>query len=137
MKKTLSLLIVFITLSCSVDEGEQSQIFYEAIKIEVVNIPDEFQLNEKYKITINYLMPTNWNVFKDLSFEKNEYSRTVAVVAVKYITKENECNVINTECEATFDFLATQTERYLFKFWQGKNNEGEDIYLEIEVPVNN
>jgi hypothetical protein len=38
--------------------------------------------------------------------------------------------------EYSFNFQVTSTKPYIFKFWQGKDTEGNNIFLEIEVPVN-
>ncbi len=38
--------------------------------------------------------------------------------------------------EYAFPVEATQEEDYVFKFWKGKNNEGEDVYEEVVIPVN-
>ncbi len=137
MKKIYVLLIAFITLSCSVDDGNKTHVSYESLPIEGVIIPEEFQLNKKHKITLNYLMPTDCHGFSNIYFEKNGATITTAIIAVKHITEENTCDTINIEYEASFDLLASQTEKYLFKFWQGKDDEGEDTYMEMEVPVVN
>ena len=42
----------------------------------------------------------------------------------------------NTLVEATFYFVVTSNEPYVFKFWKGKSHD-EDTYLTIEVPVVN
>ncbi len=137
MKKIFVLLITCILFSCSLDDGDETQVSYEFLPIESVDIPSEFELNENYEITLTYFRPTDCHAFNNVFFERNEDSRTVAVVAAKYITKENTCDTINTEHETTFNLLAAQRENYLFKFWQGVDDQGENLYLEIEVPVIN
>jgi len=137
MKKIIVLFITSLLFSCSFDDGGQPQVSYEFLPIEAVDIPSEFQLNEKYEITLTYFRPTDCHGFNNVFFETDSNSRTVAVVAAKYVTEENPCDTINTEQEASFSLLASQRENYLFKFWKGKDDQGEDIYLEIEVPVIN
>lgn len=124
--------------ACSLDEEDQTQVSYEFVPIEDVIIPEEFLFNENYKIKLTYSMPTDCHSFNNVFFETNRDSKTVvAVVAAKYVTVENVCDSTNTELETTFNLLASQTENYIFNFWKGKDDQGEDIYLEIEVPVIN
>lgn len=40
------------------------------------------------------------------------------------------------EQEISFKVHALQTSPYIFRFWQGEDNNGDPIYLTIEVPVN-
>jgi hypothetical protein len=50
---------------------------------------------------------------------------------------DNVVNCVDLQSieEKTFTVKATQLENYIFKFWQGVDDSGEDIYLTVEVPV--
>ena len=42
----------------------------------------------------------------------------------------------NSLIEQTLNFYVKNNGSYIFKFWQGKNDAGEDVFLEYEIPVN-
>jgi hypothetical protein len=38
--------------------------------------------------------------------------------------------------EETFNFYVTNTGNYIFKFWTGEDANGNDTFLEYDIPVN-
>lgn len=132
MKKHLILLICLVTLSCSLDSDTPS-FYSEFMPIESVIIPDKFELGATYEISLNYIKPTDCHSFNDIYYAKNNNERTVAIV--NSVLQNSECAILETELETTFEFIATEPGSYIFKFWQGKDDNGEDTYLILEVPV--
>jgi len=133
MKKILVLIICMIALSCSLGDDTPDN-YQELLPVENVIIPEEFILNETYEISISYLRPTACHGFDDIYYRQEDNSRIVAVISTVFINNNN-CSTLNTELEVTFNFKATQSGIYIFKFWQGKDDNGNDTYLNIEVPV--
>lgn len=136
MKKffVLSFLVVLL-FSCSTDDDSVAYSF-ELLPIESVDIPDEFMLGETYPITVTYERPSTCHIFRDFYYVKDNNERTVAVVNTVF--EQNDCeDLIDTMLTATFNFQVTSNGSYIFKFWQGKDDNDEDIFLEIEVPVTN
>lgn len=135
MKKTLVLLLVLVLSSCSLDNDISSN-YQELLPVETAILPEEFVLNEIYDITVSYLTPSNCHYFNDIYYVKENNERTVAIISTVYEDNGN-CVDFETseipELEATFQFRATQTGLYIFKFWQGENENGENQYLNIEV----
>jgi hypothetical protein len=138
MKKILFLaLVASFTLfsSCSVDDNT-ADFQFEFLPIENVDIPSEFNLGETYTITVTYKRPTTCHSFSNFQYitESNNI-RTVAVVS--FISPGN-CTELEDDFQTeTFNFNALDPEPFTFKFWQGKDDAGEDIYLIFEIPVNN
>ncbi|WP_445721502.1 hypothetical protein [Flavobacterium sp.] len=134
MKRLLSILSLFLILnSCSVDEGEKYHL--TLLPIEEVVVPDSFQLDQTYSIKVKYKKPTTCHVYDGIYYDRNENIRTFAVQNVVY--ERSECQDITTATltEATFDFRVLNTGSYIFKFWQGTDANGENMYLEVEIPV--
>ena len=126
---TLSLILF---ASCSNDDSLEYSL--EILPVESVNIPESFTLGEIYPITVSYLRPTTCHSFKEFYYRKNLNERTVAVIS--YNVQDNDCEVLSDELvEATFNFIVTSNGSYIFKFWQGVDENDEDQYLIIEVPV--
>ncbi len=128
----LSLLLVMFG-ACSTDD-DTVNFNFEILPIENVDIPDEFELGEVYPITISYLKPTSCHRFNELYYLKDTNKRTVAVI--DYVFERDDCETLENElAETTLNFIVNSNGSYIFKFWQGEDNQGEDQYLTIEVPV--
>jgi len=135
MKKLLALSLVLIFMSaCSVNDDNNPNYNFEILPVASVDIPSEFTLGETYPIKVTYLKPTSCYYFKEFYYSKNLNERTVAPITLVY--QNDNCQTLeNTTEEATFNFIVTGNGSYVFKFWQGEDEAGEDQYLIIEVPV--
>ncbi len=132
MKNLFFCLFAFLAISCSTgDNFDPSTI--EFVPIDSVIVPDHFVYDHEYDITLIYTKPTNCHVYNGIYYVKELNERTVAVITT--IHSNPACEDVFVEEEVSFNFRATDDGPYLFKFWQGKDDEGLDIYLEIEVPV--
>jgi hypothetical protein len=134
MKKiVLFLSIVFLITSCSpVDDGPN--VHYETLPIEDVVVPDSFMLGETYPIGIKYYRPTSCHGFNGFYYDKELNIRTIAVQS--RVVESTTCTTLTNDLvEDVLYFKVTSNGSYIFKFWQGKDAQGQDMYLEIEVPV--
>ena len=134
MKRFIVLCLTLVLFSsCSIDDDGTTYSF-DVLPVESVDIPDEFTLGETYPITVSYLRPSTCHSFKEFYYLKENNERTVA--PINYVFDRNDCETLENELvEATFNFIVTSNGSYIFKFWQGEDNEGEAQYLTIEVPV--
>lgn len=134
MKRFIVLsLALTLFVSCSLDDDNDDYVL-EILPIESVDIPDEFVLGEVYPITVQYYRPTDCHSFKNLYYDKNLNERTVAIISYNFLN-DNCTDLTDELVETTFNFMVTGNGSYIFKFWQGEDDNGEDQYLEIEVPV--
>jgi len=133
MKKIFIYFLVLFTFSCSLD-SDYEETFAEIVPVESVIMPTEFVLNEVYEISLTYLRPTTCHAFNDIYFVSESNERTVAVITTVF-TSNYPCEDLYTELEASFNFKPINTGSYIFNFWQGEDDNGEDQYLIIEVPV--
>ena len=119
--------------SCSVGNDNYNNYTLEILPVESVDIPQEFTLGEVYPITVSYYRPSTCYLFRDFYYEKENNIRTVAPINRVF---ESTCEPLdNVLTEDTFNFIVTSNGSYIFKFWQGKDSNDEDVYLTIEVPV--
>lgn len=136
MKKIASLLVLlFLVNACSPDSGTDYHL--ELMPIQSVDIPTEFTLGQTYPITVHYTKPTTCYYFNNLYYEKNLNVRTIAVENA--VEERNNCHDLSAAdgiSDYTFNFYVTSNGSYIFKFYQGKDANGEDVFLEYEVPVN-
>jgi hypothetical protein len=136
-KKIASLFALFFILnSCS--PGDDTQYSYRLLPIESVEIPAEFTLGQTYPITVHYTVPTSCYYFSSLYYDKDLNVRTIAVETL--VEGRNNCQNLSAADGAstyTFNFYVTSNGSYIFKFYQGKDDQGNDVFLEYEVPVTN
>lgn len=134
MKKILIFNIIFTLLfSCNL-EDDTPYFRDEILPIESVDIPASFTFGNSYQITVHYLKPSNCHLFN--RFYCVEKGNTFIVAILDYKFLKADCEDLEDESvEATFNFQVTNNGSYIFKFWQGEDEDGEDQYLIIEVPV--
>lgn len=136
MKKIIIyLILITATFSCSVSSDDSLLNSQELLPIENVTIPEMFALGETYEIIVSYLRPTACHAFNDIYYVKYNNERTVAVISTVFNNNGNCTDLEDEELEASFNFTATEFGSYVFKFWKGLDNNGQDTYLVIEVPV--
>lgn len=128
------MLLCLLTLSsCNLDD-DAPQYRLELLPIESVELPSEFQIGNTYSITLRYIKPTTCHIYDGIYFEKDLNIRTFAVRSA-VLLGGNCLSTDNEVVEQTFDFYVTSNGSYIFKFWHGTDENGEEIYLEYEIPV--
>ncbi|TJY34722.1 hypothetical protein [Pontimicrobium aquaticum] len=138
MKKIISAIFIFtLIFSCSLDNDiDRDAAYTDIIPIQSAEFPDYFESGQTHTITYNYLRPSTCHSFYDLYYVAEENTRTIAVVA--YVEVSDDCEVLTDEnVESSFNFRAEEPigTVYTFKFWQGRDNSGEDIFVTYEVEV--
>lgn len=133
MKKIVLIIsILFLFNSC---EPEGNNYSFEVLPIESVEIPTEFALGDTYLITMRYFRPTNCHSPNGIYYDKNLNVRTCAVINI--VEDRGNCGALdNILVEETFNFHVTNTGNYIFKFWTGEDADGNNTYLEYDIPVN-
>lgn len=136
MKKIFIIILLFgWTYSCDLDNSITDDYTIESLPIEQVNFPSSFMFDEIYTIEYKYRKPTDCNLFHDLYYNIEGNENILAVFSKKL--NSDYCQTLDEELVTrSFDFHCTKDNgTYIFKIWQGKNNNGEDEYLIYEVPI--
>ncbi|MBQ4822088.1 hypothetical protein J8M14_18580 [Aquimarina sp. MMG016] len=135
MKIILALLITICFSGCSLDDDSDINFTYQLVPVESVDIPDQFTRGETVKITTSYFRPSTCHSFSGYEYDRLGNERTVAVVNV--VVETGSCEDLGqTELvEASLNFFVGSEDSYVFRFWQGRNDQGENQFLTIEVPV--
>ncbi|AXT61714.1 hypothetical protein D1816_15570 [Aquimarina sp. AD10] len=128
--------LIAITAGCSIDDDNNTRFFFEAVPIEEVDIPDRLTRGETVTITTSYFRPSTCHGFSGYDFNRSGNQRTFAIINV-VLEDGPDCEDIEPETlvEESFDFLVGLESSYIFRFWQGKDDEGNNQFLVIEVPV--
>ncbi|WP_333876315.1 hypothetical protein [Flavobacterium sp.] len=136
MKRIISLIaLVFVFNACSVDDG--NDFLFELLPVESVDIPTEFTMGETYQIKMYYRRPTTCHSFNTIYYNKDLNVRTIAIESA--VRQASYCEELteNNLVECSFNFLVTSNGSYIFKFYQGQDEQGNNIFLQYEVPVTN
>lgn len=139
MKKILVLgVIIAAVFSCSTDDSSDTNFYFEILPIESAIVHDEVEFGRTYTIEYSYFRPSNCHNFSDLYYLAEGNTRVVAVVN-SVLDSDVDCTPLTNELvEKSFNFFVRQeTGSYTFKFWQGEDENGEDIYLVYQVFVVN
>ena len=123
MRKIIFILLPFILFSCSLEDNSLDT-YFELVPVESAVVPDEFVLGNLHLITLTYIRQTTCHAFNDIYFVADSNERTVAVTNIVYDSNGN-CEEISDELETSFNFRATELGSYIFKFWKGKDDDGE------------
>ena len=132
MKPFFICLIAFMFISCSI-EDENINSYLEVLPIVSVSMPEYFAHGETYQIDITYLAPTNCHFFNDIYYDLEGNTSHVAVLNT--VVDNGNCETTNIEAQTSFNFEANTTGLHIFKFWQGEDENGQDMYLLMEVTV--
>ncbi len=131
--KILGIAILCLVFSCTETENDFTNLTYEIVPIESVEMPELFTINKSYAININYIKPSSCHSFNDVYIDATNFELKIAVITA--ITSLNNCAEI-AETKAThFNFRPTEYGTYTFKFWNGTDENNEDVYLNYNVSV--
>jgi hypothetical protein len=134
MKKIAFLLLLVLTSISCTKEPDGPRVHLELMPISNVSIPDTIYAFENNNINIQYNRPSTCYGFDGFYYEKLDLTRTIAVQ--NYVIEDQPCTTLTNETrEETLVFHPTQIGDYTFKFWQGKDANGNDIFLQLVRPV--
>ena len=139
MKRTFLLLcalMVSLTFS-SCDLGDDGPNFhFIPLRIESVDMPESFDLDETYEINVTFILPDGCTYYEGFDVVKEATSTRKVVAVGAQRTDQEVCTQDVREEMASFTFVVLYDEMYLFRFYQGEDENGEQLFLEVEVPVN-
>lgn len=139
MKKILLILSVLALAVACVPEDENRVNFHvEFIPVESVEVPEFITPGRTYPITVKFRRPNDCHYFDGFYYEANGPTRIVAVQTI--FIEDTACDPIDSEEPESQKFnlacpLGYAYDSYRFKFYKGEDAQGNQQYLEIEIPV--
>ena len=138
MKKFNYLLVMIVALAVTVtscnNDDDYHDYHLEYTNVKSADLPDEFIYGRTYKIDVTIELPNScyyyYNQY-DYFYEGN--SRLIYPIA--HVDDGVPCTPNIREITFSIPVQALQNETYVFKFYQGEDAEGQDMFLTIEVPV--
>ena len=138
MKKFLALFMIAtaVLVGCNDDDDDYNDHDYHLEYTNVVSaeLPDEFVYGRTYRIKVTIELPNScYYFYNQYDYFYEGTSRLIYPIA--HIDDGVECTPNIRETTFSIPVHALQYEPYIFKFYQGEDANGEDMYLTIEVPV--
>lgn len=132
MRKLFTLILLSLVVSCSNDSDNFIE-FEELGAITAVEGPDQVNVGQTSEFVVTFRVPTTCHSFLRLDFAANATERVVAVV---FAITDNACNTLsNFTEEVTFNITPDSPGTILFKFFAGKDAQGQPTFIEKEVTV--
>ena len=137
MKKLILFLSIFLTLvSCS--ENDQFDVEFESVNLPTdrIEAPEIFRLNQINTLRVYFTFPNQCYRKPSADVSPSEGNRKrVELYAVELLN--TPCSQA-TRIESIEIPVFVDTNRdYTFVFWKGFDNNGEEIYEQIIIPVKN
>ncbi|MBS1549938.1 MAG: hypothetical protein JSS94_08770 [Bacteroidetes bacterium] len=130
------LLLIFMIASCDShrDRDERKIIAINDLKLDSVKInSDTMMVNSVQSIRTYFTLHSNCEGFYTYQYAKDGMERKVKTLSYK---TDGVCNSETKAYYTQFEFMPESTGTYQFKFWQGKDNAGNDIWLNKQIVVN-
>ncbi|MDT0294765.1 hypothetical protein ACFQ3R_03605 [Mesonia ostreae] len=136
MKNFTLFIILLVTLaSCSSDDIDDVDFTYELMPISMANIPDTLTYGENSIITLDYLRPSTCHAFAGFNVIENEQEITLSILNTVVQNGSNCENLDNVTASENFEFLVEREDYYIFKIYEGIDEEGNEVYLTKEVMI--
>jgi len=136
MKKILFILTALFIFSCTPDVSPRYH--YVILPVESFEVPETVQTGQIYPIKITYKRPTTCHVFEGFYYDIYYELRTIGVQNM--VVDNNDCVATDPDespIVKSFDFSPMQMApyTYVFRFYKGKDENGNNIFEEVEIPV--
>jgi len=136
MKNFITLfLAVFLIYGCNDDDDNNYHDYYlEYVSVISADLPDEFIYGRTYRINVTIELPNScYFYYNQYDYFYEGTSRLIYPIA--HVDDGVPCTPNIRETTFSIPVQALQYETYIFKFYQGEDADGQDMFLTIEVPV--
>lgn len=138
MRKLVLLLIGVVSFSACLDldtENTSPNFALELLPIDKFDVPESFTPNKIDTITIQYTLPNGCYSFNELFYQSRDSIRDIAVTA--FVKQDEPCTQALIKEDFQFALRIAENDKdYVLRFFKGKDNNGENIFEEVIVPVN-
>ena len=138
MKHFISLfLVVFLIFGCSDDDNNDDNdhdYHLEYVNVISADLPDEFIFGRTYRINVTIELPNScYFYYNQYDYFYEGTSRLIYPIG--HVDDGVTCTPNSEETTFSIPVQALQNEPYIFKFYQGEDTDGQDMFLTIQVPV--
>ncbi|MBK3517215.1 hypothetical protein [Carboxylicivirga marina] len=136
MKYLIALfLVAFLAFGCDDDDDNNDHEYHlENIGVKTVNLPDSFTYGEIYKITGTIELPNSCYYYYN-QYDYFYEGTTRIIYPLAHVDDGVSCTTNTSVANFVIPLHVLQEETYTFKFYQGLDDQGEEMFLVIDVPV--
>lgn len=128
-------LISFLVFSCSNDDDDNYHHYHlEYASVISADLPDEFIFGRTYRINVTIELPSSCYYFYN-QYDYFYEGTARLIYPIVHVDDDVPCTQNSREITFSIPVQALQHETYIFKFYQGEDTNGQDLFLTIEVPV--
>ena len=124
-------MIALTVISCDFSSDEPTE--YIIAPVQDVTMPASYKVDSISEIKIRYQRPTSCHFFNGFYYDIADKTRTVAIYFAKL--NQSNCNPVSDVFEVPLNFKPMQSGTYIFKFWDGSNEDGTDHFTEYIAVV--
>lgn len=129
------ILIAFLVYGCNDDDDYNDHDYHlEYTEVISADLPDEFIYGRTYRINITIELANSCEYFYN-QYDYFYEGTSRLIYPIIHIDDGVPCTLNIREVTFSIPVQALQYEPYIFKFYQGEDADGQDIFLTIEVPV--
>lgn len=145
MKKFILLFVSsIILLSCDVDD-DGPRIRFVAAEVTAADLPEFFEAGDSYEIDVSYLLPSACHTAGGIDarregFTGDEFRNIYITGIASYdanitVCDEDEEDELEREDSFKINIGNNEDESYTFYLWKGLDEDGENIFTEVVVPI--
>ena len=130
-------MVPFLYLSCSKD-SDTEDVTLELMPVTEVELPNDFHANGENIIRVKFIRPTDCYAFNQFYLESTATESKIAVESMVYHYNNGGCHPLqgnNNVATQVLRFRPENTGEYTLKFWQGKDANGNDLFLTYDITV--
>lgn len=139
MKRLHFLLFAIVLLfgACSFDDDG---VNFHYVPLEIVNadLPESFDFGRTYTISVDIFRPDDCTLTDTFDVRRfaTDSTNVRTVTAIGILLDKDDCTPVDQEIQDSFEFDVRYTNPYIFRFYSGKDENGDSQFIEMEVPVN-
>jgi len=134
MKKLVLLFVLAIaSVSCDMGSDGESSTFVLG-PVQDVTMPNRFKVDSTSQIMVRYKRPDDAHIFQGFYYQAVSTTRTVCI---QYARLDQASPAPDDQVyEVPLNFRPSQPGTYIFKFWDGTNQDATDHFYVAEAVVN-
>lgn len=130
----IMMLAVVVTVTSCNDDDEGHAFHLEKGIVMDYDVPDEFVFGDTYDIDVTVELPNSCYFY----YGQYEYlydGPARLIYPIVHVDDDVPCTLNISETTFSIPVNVQQSEPYIFKFFNGEDEDGEEKFLTIEVPV--
>ena len=126
-------MLAIASVSCDVGSGDDNSTFVLG-PVQDVTMPNRFKVDSTSQIMVRYKRPDDAHIFQGFYYQAAGTTRTVCI---QYARLDEASPALDNQVyEVPLNFRPSQPGVYVFKFWDGSNQDTTDHFYVAEAVVN-